>query len=699
MDGKQLDNDLFSLRIKDELCDAILDYLYEYLVTEYINFRKEVEDGKQYYDEKFKWELIKDCEGKSPIEQAKLWKKTSLYDVSRNQSVVNYLLNNHAGKYEAILSALCDESESLSMRLKNFNKSMSDLVKGMKIGDNEVSVMANDERTAATILACHNPQKYTFYKMSDVYIGLCNYLGKEPIRQTGEKYPHYLKLIYPLAEMVGHNEELQDIVKAYIGDMSSTNLLIAQDICWIFFKQNKDYLALPPKKNIVNQENEKKMYQNYIELLESNHNLILTGAPGTGKTYLAKHIAAAMIGCEPSDKELNKSGRFDFVQFHPSYDYTDFVEGLRPMQKEGDDGQIGFERKDGVFKAFCEKALYTSDDANFDAAYEKLAEVLSDREQPLQLKTPTGSTFAVSLNSKGNLSLYTGNNMKKNGVLTREDLKSGAVYGKSPYKWWKGYYEGVAAELKNHYGLVVKDEQALLKERQSEYAKPYVFVIDEINRGEISKIFGELFFSIDPGYRGEDGAVRTQYANLQTTPNVFDAALGSDTFGHFFVPRNVYIIGTMNDIDRSVESMDFAMRRRFVWEEVTAEESMDRMLTTSNKKLEDIDKDIIGELRNRMRNLNDAIIGKYGDGGNVARSLHLGPAYQIGASYFLKFADYYAGDKEAAFTKLWNNHIKNVLSEYLRGNTDAERQLEYLKAAYDDDDAHVEKEQGNEQAD
>ena len=95
--------------------------------------------------------------------------------------------------------------------------------------------------------------------------------------------------------------------------------------------------------------------------------------------------------------------------------------------------------------------------------------------------------------------------------------------------------------------------------------KKFVFIIDEINRGEISKIFGELFFSIDPGYRGVKGKVQTQYQNLITEDDPFKDG--------FFIPENVYIIGTMNDIDRSVECMDFAMRRRFTFKEITAEES------------------------------------------------------------------------------------------------------------------------------
>jgi 5-methylcytosine-specific restriction endonuclease McrBC GTP-binding regulatory subunit McrB len=220
-----------------------------------------------------------------------------------------------------------------------------------------------------------------------------------------------------------------------------------------------------------------------------------------------------------------------------------------------------------------------------------------------------------------------------------------------------------------------------------EIKMPFIFIIDEINRGEMSKIFGELFYSIDPGYRVEKEdlykgkipfAIQTQYSNLQEEPNAFDLALGINKnevekdgkkddlnkgkYGHFFVPENVYIIGTMNDIDRSVESMDFAMRRRFAFEEITAADRVEMLY--------DEDHGVGGkakEAEDRMVALNK----------DIEKIDGLSSAYHIGPAYFLKLKNY-KGD----FDLLWKYHIEGVVKEYLRGMDNAEKNLRDLAKAY-----------------
>ena len=281
--------------------------------------------------------------------------------------------------------------------------------------------------------------------------------------------------------------------------------------------------------NIVKDKNPYKQNLNIKEYFDKNFKDI---NPVIMKEMLIRNFFK-------NDDDFKK--QCEFVQFHPSYDYTDFVEGLRP---KNDNGNIGFERKDGVFKEFCKEAL---------------------------------------------------NNQSSN----------------------------------------------------------FVFIIDEINRGEISKIFGELFFSVDSGYRGEKGKVQTQYANLIEDGDEFKDG--------FYIPENVYIIGTMNDIDRSVESMDFAMRRRFAWKEIKAEDTQETIL----KDLEDLK----GETIKRMNNLNKVIRNK---------ETNLSEAYCIGAAYFKKIKDY-----EGDFNKLWDNHLEGLLFEYTRGMQNQETILKELKNAYD----------------
>ena len=291
-------------------------------------------------------------------------------------------------------------------------------------------------------------------------------------------------------------------------------------------------------------------YRNqYSALLLASKNLIFHGAPGTGKTFLARQIAADLISGGRTENWQNLTAdekrQMGFVQFHPGYDYSDFVEGLRPQPNENGNS-MGFTLREGLFKRFIARARTNSE----------------------------------------------------NTSLKKECLK------------------------------------------------PFVFIIDEINRGDLPRIFGELFFAIDPGYRGPAGEVFTQYSNLHDNQE--------ETF---YIPENVYIIGTMNDIDRSVDTLDFAMRRRFRFIHLRPE---DRLTI-----LDTLPEPLRLEAHRRMTNLNHQILQTEG----------LNTDYQIGPAYFLQLGT-------LDFDRLWTDSLEPLLQEYVRGMEDEVGLLEVFAQAY-----------------
>lgn len=256
-------------------------------------------------------------------------------------------------------------------------------------------------------------------------------------------------------------------------------------------------------------------FERILTICRHKKNVILQGAPGVGKTFVAKRLAYALL-------EARDLKRVETVQFHQSYGYEDFVQGYRP------NGSGGFELRYGIFYEFCNRA--------------------------------------------------------------RKDLE-----------------------------------------------RPYVFLIDEINRGNLSKIFGELMLLIESDKRSAEWAASLSYAEKGQAP--------------FFVPPNVHIIGMMNTADRSLSLVDYALRRRFGF--VTLDPQFDSPPFADALSEAGVDQPVISHIINRMRVLNEAI---------VEDTLNLGRGFRIGHSFFVPTAE--VSDPRGWSNLIVETEIRPLLEEY-----------------------------------
>lgn len=372
-------------------------------------------------------------------------------------------------------------------------------------------------------------------------------------------------------------------------------------------------------------------------------NQILYGPPGTGKTYNTVNKAISIVNPnffiyedgKPIYRErdaikkefdrLMNDRQIVFTTFHQSMSYEDFIEGIKPLEPTEGDAFLKYEITPGIFKEICRNAL-TTNFSSFNQAYGELINRLIDENQ-LEIQTPTKKSFSISLNSNGNLTLHTGPSKGKQGVLTKENIQK-VINNQHVFKGYDGYFKGVIDYLVEHCNYSHISEKS---------DKNFVLIIDEINRGNVSQIFGELITLIEDDKRlgcAESLEVTLPYSK--------------EPFG---VPKNLYIIGTMNTADRSVEALDAALRRRFSFEEMPPKPELirtDGVLKDSNGNLSSPMGDI------NLQGLLEVI--------NLRIEKLLDKDHQIGHSYFMSVKS--LDDLKLAF----QNKIIPLLQEYFFGD-------------------------------
>lgn len=395
------------------------------------------------------------------------------------------------------------------------------------------------------------------------------------------------------------------------------------------FKRKEKYAS-----TLENNSSNKKQIDDNINSTKNNlaTNQILYGPPGTGKTYTTKRLAVELIDKitlkETEEnrtfvvnryKELEENGQAVFTTFHQSMSYEDFVEGIKPKTE---DKKVTYEIEDGIFKNIASEAIKNSgtfEEVTFEERLQKLTDEWEETEDSELKIEMAKSEFTITNINKTNIyfNKKSGSNKHNLVISTLKDL----FYEKRVMK----------SGLASYYYPIVEKLKAYPFSHKESISKNYVLIIDEINRGNVSAIFGELITLLEPDKRlGQKEAITIKLPYSKSD---------------FGVPSNLHIIGTMNTADRSVEALDTALRRRFEFKEVMPKPEL----------LENI---VFGETTNTF-NLEEVLTLI-----NNRIELLLDRDYTIGHSYFINIK---SGDTKA-LANAFTNKVVPLLQEYFYGD-------------------------------
>lgn len=591
----------FQWQLRDELVEALRIYLMKTLIDVFRN-------GKPFngYYEEYKWDLLDRLEGKDVLAVFDGLRGKNIIDNPRTDTVIKYLVDNKADKTRVCCQHLTDESVLLNERLAAFKSEIKALC------PSKWKNTANDERTASALLTCIYPKTYTFYK-DEIYKNICDYFGYTS-RKAGKKYEHFMELVNGFVKSYG--EEIQQIMLNEIKGFKNKPLNLAvQTLFWCM----KDYMKEELKNKMTTETNNSSKgtwYDDVVRIWERRKNIVLYGAPGTGKTYDVPELAVrlcdpAFMAAEPSREEivsrynqLKTEKRIAFTTFHQSLDYEDWIEGLRPVVNESN--QVTYEIESGIFKKLCEEAerpvVKDKQVGIADNAVVWKVSLAGTGDNDVRRECMENSHIRIGWDGYGPVisdetdwSVYNGEgkqildayiNKMKIGDIVMSCYSSqtidaiGVVVGDYEFEDKFPNYkrvrrvnwlvkninenivemnDGKTMTLGTVYRLnsiTLDNVKSILEKyntssKMEENDKAYVMVIDELNRGNVSKVFGELITLLEADKR--KGRINAESVVLPYSKK------------GFHIPNNVYLIATMNTADRSLGSLDYAIRRRFAF--------------------------------------------------------------------------------------------------------------------------------------